>query len=221
MVGRPFWQRTMRTGSSVPAVWPIPSGRGHDVIAANLANANTPGYRAFDLALDAATSAAAQSVVPRRTDPRHLGEPAPQAGVGVQALASNAPARLDGNNVSLEDELLKLLENRTLYQTAFELRDRFAKKTFEPFTPNTVSSLKDLQSELAKVRKQGYAINDQQTFLGHRSIAVPLRVEERTVAALVAGSEVSHITLASLTKEFLPALRAASERLAQLAAVLV
>lgn len=98
----------------------------HDVIAANLANANTPGYRAFDLALDEAASAGAQSVVPRRTDPRHLGEAAAPQGAGVQAVASNAPARLDGNNVSLEDELLKLLENRTLYQTAFELRDRIA-----------------------------------------------------------------------------------------------
>jgi flagellar basal-body rod protein FlgB len=97
-----------------------------DVIAANLANANTPGYRAFDLALDEAASAAAQSVVPRRTDPRHLGDSPTQESVGVQAVASNAPARLDGNNVSLEDELLKLLENRTLYQTAFELRDRIA-----------------------------------------------------------------------------------------------
>jgi IclR family transcriptional regulator, pca regulon regulatory protein len=102
-----------------------------------------------------------------------------------------------------------------------ELRQRFADKTFEAFTPNTVASLKELQSELVKVRKQRYAINDQQTFLGHRSVAIPLQVEERTVAALVAGSEVSHITLSSLTKEYLPALRAASDRLAQLAAVLV
>ena len=101
----------------------------HDVIAANLANANTPGYRAFDLELDEAASTASRRVEPLRTDPRHLGAPSTQESVGVQPVASEAPARLDGNNVSLEDELLKLLENRTLYQTAFELRDRIANLT--------------------------------------------------------------------------------------------
>jgi flagellar basal-body rod protein FlgB len=98
----------------------------HDVIATNIANANTPGFRAFDLLLDEAASSAPQGVVPHRTDPRHLSAQSTQESVGVRAIPSSEPPRLDGNNVSLEDELLKLLENRTLYQTAFELRDRIA-----------------------------------------------------------------------------------------------
>jgi flagellar basal-body rod protein FlgB len=102
----------------------------HDVIAANIANANTPGYRAFDLVLDEAAGTASNAVLPRRTDPRHFGASSTQETSGnVRSLASDAEPRLDGNNVSLEDELLKLLENRTLYQTTFELRDRVANLT--------------------------------------------------------------------------------------------
>jgi len=96
----------------------------HDLIAANLANASTPGYRAFDLALNQALGDGPLSL--QGSDPRHF---ATQSAASGRTVASNAPARLDGNNVSLEDELLKLLENRTLYQTAFELRDRLASLT--------------------------------------------------------------------------------------------
>jgi IclR family transcriptional regulator, pca regulon regulatory protein len=101
-----------------------------------------------------------------------------------------------------------------------ELRKRYKNKPIEQFTPNTVGSVKALQSELVEVRGQGYAINDQQTFLGHRSVAIPLQVDGHTVAALLAGSQVSNVTVAMLVDEHLVALRKAAEQLAQLAAVL-
>ena len=95
----------------------------HDVIATNVANASTPGFRAFDLVL-ANTVSAQGPLLPRITDPRHLSQSGPAAAVGASPAISNAPARLDGNNVSIETELVKLLENRTVYQAAFELRDK-------------------------------------------------------------------------------------------------
>ncbi|MFQ5513721.1 MAG: flagellar basal body rod protein FlgB [Myxococcota bacterium] len=96
-----------------------------DVIASNLANANTPGYRAFDLVLQESLGSG-PSLEPARSDPRHLslggsdGLPS-----GAELKPSNAPARLDGNNVNLDQELMKMLENRFLYQAAMELRDRW------------------------------------------------------------------------------------------------
>ena len=101
-----------------------------------------------------------------------------------------------------------------------ELRKRYKNKPIEQFTPNTVGSVKALQSELVEVRAQGYAINDQQTFLGHRSVAIPLQVDGHTVAALLAGSQVSNVTVAMLREEHLGALRKAADQLAQLAAAL-
>jgi IclR family pca regulon transcriptional regulator len=102
-----------------------------------------------------------------------------------------------------------------------ELRRRYKDTTLEAFTPSTISSLKELRTELAKVREQGYAINDQETFLGLRSLAIPLRIDNHTVAALVAASKVGQVTVSGLIRDHLPVLRAASDRLAQLAAALL
>jgi len=79
----------------------------HDVIAANIANANTPGYKPFDLVLDNALAPAGESAAHR-------------------AVRVGGAARLDGNSVSLDNEFVKLTENRMMYQAALELYDRWA-----------------------------------------------------------------------------------------------
>jgi flagellar basal-body rod protein FlgB len=96
----------------------------HTAIAANVANANTPRYSAFDLALAEAKGEAAPLAL-ARTDPRHLAPDAGLVAAGARVERSDAPARLDGNNVELDAELLKLTENRVMYQTALELYDRW------------------------------------------------------------------------------------------------
>ncbi len=95
----------------------------HDVIASNIANANTPGYTAFDLALRTRLDEAAPLLV-RTSDSRHMSsERLDESGSRLQK--SRAPAGLDGNNVSLEQEFLKLSENGMLYQVTFELMDKW------------------------------------------------------------------------------------------------
>jgi flagellar basal-body rod protein FlgB len=99
----------------------------HDVIAANIANADTPGYRAFELVLDGALgSGEGGAAAMRRSDPRHVGSGAEGArGAPGRSVAAPGAPRLDGNNVSLDQEFLKLTENRVLYQAAFELYENF------------------------------------------------------------------------------------------------
>ena len=96
-------------------------------ISANIANASTPGYRAFDLVLRGALDDAggARPLAPRRTDARHLVADGGLAALGVEVERSRAPARLDGNNVVLEQELLRLLSNRMHYLASVELMDRW------------------------------------------------------------------------------------------------
>jgi flagellar basal-body rod protein FlgB len=94
----------------------------HQLITSNIANASTPGYRAFDAVLRDAIEDA--PLAPRQTQPGHQSASADLDRVGAELERSDAPARLDGNNVSLDSELLRLLENRTTYQAAFELLDR-------------------------------------------------------------------------------------------------
>ena len=97
----------------------------HDVLTSNIANANTPGYRAFDLVLKKELDAA-KPREPSRSDPRHLSLNAELARIPAKLEQSDAPGRLDGNNVSLEQEFLRMIENRTRYEAGMELLDRWA-----------------------------------------------------------------------------------------------
>jgi len=46
---------------------------------------------------------------------------------------------------------------------------------FKPFTHRTTTCLEDYLEELDKVRKKGYAVNDEELSIGLRSIAAPIR----------------------------------------------
>ncbi len=94
------------------------------VIASNIANANTPGYRAFDVVLRDRFDQQS-GVAPAQSNPRHLTADGNLDRVGARVLRSDAAPRLDGNNVSLEDEFVKLMDNRMRYQAIFELMDRW------------------------------------------------------------------------------------------------
>ena len=97
----------------------------HDAIASNIANPSTPGYKAFDVVLRERVGGG-KELTPRTSHPRHMA-----MGVGgtertgAEIVRSKAPAKLDGNNVNLDVELMKMLENRVLYQASMELMDRW------------------------------------------------------------------------------------------------
>jgi flagellar basal-body rod protein FlgB len=96
----------------------------HEVIASNLANANTPGYTAFDLVLRERLGESGP-LAPARSDARHLAESPELEAAGARRVASREPARLDGNNVYLEQEFTRLVDNRMRYQALVELLDRW------------------------------------------------------------------------------------------------
>ncbi len=95
----------------------------HRIIASNVANEETPGYRAKELqfldALAAAThsKAGAQMAV---TDARHLGSHG-QAGGRVQGTLIELPSPelpLDANSVNLDMEMAKLGDNAINYNAS-------------------------------------------------------------------------------------------------------
>ncbi|MBB5987133.1 IclR family transcriptional regulator domain-containing protein [Sphingobium lignivorans] len=93
--------------------------------------------------------------------------------------------------------------------------------TLEAFTPNTIASHEKLREVLNEVRARDYATNDQDIFLGQRSISVPLRIDGKTTAAIVAATSVSRTTLQGLVTDLLPPLQAAARELEETAAVLL
>jgi flagellar basal-body rod protein FlgB len=99
------------------------------VLAENVANADTPNYRARDLVapkFDERGATASGSVAPvvlARTQPGHLGGPgASQSDFhAMHAAYERAP---NGNAVNLEEEMMKVAANQMEYQAATALYTR-------------------------------------------------------------------------------------------------
>ena len=93
------------------------------VVTENVANADTPGFKASDLRpldfrkeLAEVTHSSSPKLVPTTTDPRHL--------IGTEAAARLDPETekvttdrdINGNTVSLEDEMIKVSDTTSDYQ---------------------------------------------------------------------------------------------------------
>lgn len=78
-------------------------------------------------------------------------------------------------------------------------------------TPRTITRPDKLRAALSRVRSQGYAIVDQELEVGLRSIAVPVRVRGRVVAALNVSMHASRRSSETARQELLPPLRATAE----------
>lgn len=79
------------------------------VLAQNIANADTPGYRPRDIP-DFASTLARANLAPARTSPLHLA-----AVVSSAAGAPTSPAQAspDGNEVNIETELTKVADDES------------------------------------------------------------------------------------------------------------
>jgi flagellar basal-body rod protein FlgB len=92
----------------------------HTVIAGNVANLDTPGYRPVDLQRRTAEAAGTMSV----TQQGHLTAPAVTADFVSSFDDGGALQGSDGNAVTLEREMSKIDANRTRYSTSAELLSR-------------------------------------------------------------------------------------------------
>ena len=74
-------------------------------------------------------------------------------------------------------------------------------------TERTITKPADLHGELARVRRQGWALVDQELEAGLRSIGAPLRDRHgRALAALNVSTHVGRVSLDAIRRDFLPAL---------------
>ncbi len=101
--------------------------RRNNVLAGNIANIETPGYKAKDLVFERALGEALRSQEPsplQMTNPRHLdGRTAtPLSRVQPKLIQSANPVvSVDGNSVDLEREMAKLAENQIAYQSLAQM----------------------------------------------------------------------------------------------------
>ena len=88
----------------------------HGVLSTNVANVDTPGYRAQDL--EAPDFADALSQGQLTSDPRHLEGGGPVGAASNLEISDDMSPREDGNTVSLERQMAKLEENRVRFGAA-------------------------------------------------------------------------------------------------------
>jgi IclR family pca regulon transcriptional regulator len=89
-----------------------------------------------------------------------------------------------------------------------------ARVRLERLTGRTVGSVTALRSELVRVRRQGYAIVDQELEEGLRSMAAPIFDRSGAVTAAVNVSvHASRTSVAAMRAELLPPLLATAERI--------
>lgn len=88
----------------------------HNLLSANLAHVDTPGFRPRDLERRAAFEKVLD-VTLSATDPRHLGA-APRRDEGFRVVEDKgASPGLDGNAVSVDREAAKIAANNIRYET--------------------------------------------------------------------------------------------------------
>lgn len=89
-----------------------------EIIAKNLANSNTPGYKAMDIDirnnLDVADNK--KSAI-KMTNPRHISKSSVGAGLASEVMYRMPnQTSLDGNTVETDQEIVRLSENSIRYQ---------------------------------------------------------------------------------------------------------
>ncbi|MRX10156.1 helix-turn-helix domain-containing protein [Pseudoduganella sp. FT25W] len=128
----------------------------------------------------------------------------------VMSVSLSAGSRLPAYCTSLGRVLLAHLP-------AAELDAYLARVTLTARTPHTITDVDALRAELARVREQGYAANNEELELGLRSIAVPVRgASGRVLAALNVGAQAIRVTPERMVEEFMPVLRQGAQELSVL-----
>jgi flagellar basal-body rod protein FlgB len=88
--------------------------RRQAILAQNIANANTPGFKPHDLQSFAATLAQTSSMAPVQTHPGHFGGTAGTMAPGEVVDRSHMHSA-DGNAVALEEQLVKVADTDTTH----------------------------------------------------------------------------------------------------------
>lgn len=116
----------------------------------------------------------------------------------VMSIGLNVGSRLPAYCASMGRVLLAALPPE-------EARDILARTERRALTAKTLTGLDALMDELARIRRDGYAIIDEELEVGLRSIAVPIVTSAgKVVAAMNIGAQAARVDLDTMTTAFLP-----------------
>lgn len=127
----------------------------------------------------------------------------------IMAISLGLGSRLPAYATSMGRVLLAELEREQVDQL-------IGPGPLPALTDRTITASTELHDELARVRRQGWALVDQELELGIRSIAAPLRDRQRVaVAAINVSSHAGRVSLDVIRRDFLSALVDTAEQINQ------
>lgn len=125
----------------------------------------------------------------------------------IMTVAINLGTRFPAYATSMGHVLLAGLDDTQLQSYVDTVR-------LEPLTPHTITSPTMLRTELAAVRRQGWAMVDQELEAGLRSVAAPIRDRTgRVVAAVNVSTHASRTSAEAVRRTMLPALLVTAGRI--------
>ena len=128
----------------------------------------------------------------------------------VMSIGLSVGSRFPAYCTSMGRVLLSALSEK-------ELVGYFNRTQLKRLTPKTIVDKAALTNLMARVRIAGFALNNEELELGHRSIAVAVKDRRgRVVAGMNIGVHAARVSAANMTKRLLPILREHSQMLGQL-----
>ncbi|NLH48760.1 MAG: flagellar basal body rod protein FlgB [Myxococcales bacterium] len=110
-----------------------------EVIAGNLANVDTPGYKSMDVdfarALEDARGMVSGELNLERTNVRHIGTSDSEFPTEVKEEVDKGSIRVDGNTVNQDEELQKLADSQMYYTASITAITKKLKAISEAITP--------------------------------------------------------------------------------------
>ncbi len=95
----------------------------NQLIASNVANVDTPGYKAQDIDFAQIMAGEMDRLRLRQTDGRHM--PTDNGQAQAPVTSSRSTGRADGNNVQMEEEMLKLTQNNIEYNVLVQFVSKY------------------------------------------------------------------------------------------------
>ncbi len=91
----------------------------HRVLASNISNTDTPGYRAKDISFKGFIDEEVTGLA--TTDPHHIKSASGGSDIEGEMMVETTLSWGDGNNVELDMEMAKMTENALLYEAGIKL----------------------------------------------------------------------------------------------------
>ena len=88
-----------------------------------------------------------------------------------------------------------------------EIKEIFKEAGLVPHGPRSITSMPLLLEELEKIKARGYSLDDEESHVGLRAVAVPIKRDNKALAALSAIGPVFNMSMERIEQEILPQIR--------------